>query len=249
MEQAPASTMRQRVPRCAFKWIKRFALCLLLGAVVNVGVAWGLLRFGSGIVAGDRWSRVSHWPIQVPDTWPSPDVLLKSQDGAVREYRYIASDPANPIGDRFETDFERTHTVWIIESGWPMRSLRQWMKLWAVGDATPPRDFELTLHYSIETTALNAWIDRYIHVSGSWPLPWMPMVLGFATNTLFYGAVLFVPLFGVGVLKRRRRMKRGLCVRCAYDITGLSVCPECGQERKASGSRQQATGNPEKGAE
>ncbi len=49
---------------------------------------------------------------------------------------------------------------------------------------------------------------------------------------------LLLPLFAAypvaafirGPLRRRRRRKRGLCVRCGYSLTGnvTGVCPECG---------------------
>jgi hypothetical protein len=43
------------------------------------------------------------------------------------------------------------------------------------------------------------------------------------------------PLFVVGLagaLRRRRRRRKGLCVKCGYDLTGLPQrrCPECGTE-------------------
>ena len=38
--------------------------------------------------------------------------------------------------------------------------------------------------------------------------------------------------FACGPLRRHRRRKRGLCVRCGYNLTGLMEprCPECGTE-------------------
>ena len=58
--------------------------------------------------------------------------------------------------------------------------------------------------------------------------------------------VLFPSLIGVGVLaaypttafnrgpfRRWRRHRKGLCIRCGYDLAGnvSSVCPECGEAR------------------
>ena len=65
----------------------------------------------------------------------------------------------------------------------------------------------------------NSWGYRMIHVRISL---WLVAMLSGA-----YPAVAFVR----GPLRRRRRRRRGLCVRCAYDLTGnkSGVCPECGQ--------------------
>lgn len=49
------------------------------------------------------------------------------------------------------------------------------------------------------------------------------------------GAAVFV-LAGAGLLVRGRRVRRGACVSCGYDLRGLregAACPECGPERTA----------------
>src|SRR5205085_1739279 len=64
-------------------------------------------------------------------------------------------------------------------------------------------------------------------------LPFGPVWPGSAINTIFYAAVLvggwllFVAPFK---LRRWRRIKRGHCVKCNYDLTGAAHerCPECG---------------------
>ena len=54
---------------------------------------------------------------------------------------------------------------------------------------------------------------------------------GFAVNTLFYAAILALPL-SIFPLRRRLRARRGRCPKCNYDLAGLAgPCPECGTER------------------
>jgi hypothetical protein len=54
---------------------------------------------------------------------------------------------------------------------------------------------------------------------------WAPFVILAAYPTL---------AFFRGPLRRYRRRRKGLCVKCAYDLTGnvSGVCPECGTEVK-----------------
>ena len=61
-------------------------------------------------------------------------------------------------------------------------------------------------------------------------LPLIPIWPGFAINTVFYAVVLWLLFAAPFVVRRRRRIRRGLCPKCAYDLRGThaSVCPECG---------------------
>ena len=63
------------------------------------------------------------------------------------------------------------------------------------------------------------------------PLPLRPVWPGFAINTLFYAAILWggwLLLAAPFALRRRRRIKRGLCPACAYPVGASDVCTECG---------------------
>ena len=53
-------------------------------------------------------------------------------------------------------------------------------------------------------------------------------------NTAFYGAVLWMLSFVPATLRAVHRRKRGLCIKCGYDLRGdLSYgCPECGWRRE-----------------
>ena len=65
-----------------------------------------------------------------------------------------------------------------------------------------------------------------------WPraLPLRPVWPGFAINTLFYAAILWLIIPGPFVLRRLIRRRRGLCPACGYDLRHAEheACPECG---------------------
>jgi hypothetical protein len=55
---------------------------------------------------------------------------------------------------------------------------------------------------------------------------------GFAINTVFYAATLWLLFAAPFALRKWRRIKHGLCPKCGYDlrggVAGSAVCPECG---------------------
>ena len=65
-------------------------------------------------------------------------------------------------------------------------------------------------------------------------LPLSPIWPGFAVNTAFYAAPLWL-LFAVmpRAVRRHLRRRRGRCLKCGYDLRGdlAGGCPECGWNR------------------
>lgn len=59
-------------------------------------------------------------------------------------------------------------------------------------------------------------------------LPTRPLWPGFAINTVFYAAILWLLFAAPSALQRRRRIKRGLCPKCAYPVGTNERCTECG---------------------
>ena len=59
-----------------------------------------------------------------------------------------------------------------------------------------------------------------------------PLWPGFAINTVFYAAILCLLFAAPFALRRRRRIKRGLCPACAYPVGDSEVCTECGKPAK-----------------
>ena len=113
--------------------------------------------------------------------------------------------------------------------------------------ALPPSRFHLDQEPSIQEIAYgwplisafsrDGWISRG---EGGLVIPWFskydkrtlplrPIFPGFAIDTIFYAAMLWLPFAAFGRIRRRRRIKRGLCPACAYPIGESGVCTECGK--------------------
>ncbi len=60
-------------------------------------------------------------------------------------------------------------------------------------------------------------------------IPYRPIWPGFAINTIFYAATFWLLIPGPFALRRFRRVRRGLCPKCAYPVGDSSVCTECGK--------------------
>jgi len=91
----------------------------------------------------------------------------------------------------------------------------------------------LEWHYGwpSETFAGRCWHRPELSSNELFPL--LPIWPGFAINTVFYAVVLWLLFAAPFALRRWRRIRRGLCPKCAYDLRGTqtSVCPECGATR------------------
>ncbi len=59
-------------------------------------------------------------------------------------------------------------------------------------------------------------------------LPYFPIWPALAINVGTHSLAWFVVLSGIVVLRGFIRTARGKCAKCAYDVTRLSQCPECG---------------------
>ncbi len=66
-------------------------------------------------------------------------------------------------------------------------------------------------------------------------LAYNPIWSGLIGNSVVYGGVWFVALVGGGYLRRVRRVRRGRCPMCRYDIASdvWGGCSECGWGRES----------------
>ncbi len=222
--------------------LTKLVVFLLLGAVVNVAVAWGLAvrpysgaSFSSWPSDGYEWTspdgfdtyiwkRTGEWRVSqdrmnktVFRLGPAPPKLNDSQYlDLIPDWSAFAEPEvrARPDADRFEEQ----------ASGWPLLCLRLDGPLfWFVnGHASP-----------------------YSEMSGRLELPWFeppwrnvvpyhPIWPGFAINTTLYASVLLLLALVPFTARRMIRRKRGHCIKCGYDLRGEpdAGCPECGWRRE-----------------
>ncbi|MCI0364849.1 MAG: hypothetical protein L0219_13300 [Phycisphaerales bacterium] len=60
-------------------------------------------------------------------------------------------------------------------------------------------------------------------------MPYRPIVVGFALNTLFYGILLLALRAAIVKQIGSRRLRQGLCPQCKYPIGASETCTECGK--------------------
>jgi hypothetical protein len=210
---------------------RRLAIAILLlgGAVVNIAVAWMLMAAPNAsftqteltvrIATHEEAQRITA-RLQPPDDWPIINTWYHlSQRGCS-----LTAAAASPNGV----------IVWSgrrIDVGWPARSM-MFVRL----ETRDPALRSLPGAWREERLSLSLERPSALLPGPAWfetprdRIPLTPVLPGFLLNTLFYAAVLRVPLMFFP-LRRWRRRRRGRCVECNYDLTGIDApCPECGKE-------------------
>lgn len=217
---------------------------LVLGGVVTVAVAWGFaLRLPAtaddGVAylsyqddltliiqqrRGDVRLTAHHGRNTAFMGWPEIDrktyeAMLPRESGFhdvkwIKEQLFLAKPPMGA-----SALIEHSH-------GWPMLTLMGSMRFTYNWNASRTQSDGL---YEIGPLSLGPFStgQSYWRV-----LPLRPMWPGFAVNTVLYGFVLWLMVAMMFALRKQRRIRRGLCWRCAYNLRSMpvtsSACPECG---------------------
>ena len=188
-------------------------ILLVLGAVVNVGVAWGcavVLRWREPVPMSYGHVALS-WPCQVPDDWPTFPYANQLNSKTSFGRTTLTGRTGDTGGGRLNNLYVVPIHGWAFKHsfGWPRRSLSFDEVL---------HDGKILRHGALElppAVGRGRWYSR---------LPVCPSWFGFAVNTLLYAVILWLP-FGT---RRLIRARRGLCPACAYPVGESPVCTECG---------------------
>ena len=226
----------------------KLVVFLILGAIVNVAVAWGIL-------AATVWLNSTEEPEQEVGFWPPDNPEWEIE---MLRYKGHASFVCN--------NFSRVHSEFFF------RPIREWLPRWAFCRTESPTTVHglpiymgngglveqaagwplLALQSPYRWTFIpsDGWTtqvellgpgivvstDRKHKIIGlPFVLPLRPIWPGFAINTMFYVALLWLLTLGPFTARRMIRRKRGRCIKCGYDLRGTEheVCPECGKELSA----------------
>ena len=198
------------------------ASLLLAGAIVNVAVAWGCAIWPPRIVG------YAHYALPASEQkWFRPISRIEFQSllggrtdfrGETRRWRIAAQLP--------ETQ-PPVLAIQILQSyGLPFRALEHEME--SIVDQPNGGNERVTWRWAMIQNVPSSRSDDTPN------LPLRPVWIGFFINSCIYALALFaivwafiaVPL----VLRRRRRMQRGLCPACTYPVGTSEVCTECGKQ-------------------
>ena len=186
------------------RWVLTILLFLLLGAIVNVAVAWAI---ASSVrveydISSERLVRLDGGPFWWTD---HSDAYANQQVGEV-QFRgwgrsgYFLGGP--------------DYGVTFMRCGWPTRSMQHAVEWFGRPLSKAFRAIQLPSNLATDPSL------KYVPLQPIWP--------GFAINTAFYAGVLWLLFAATFALRRWRRIKRGLCPKCAYPVGTSDVCTECG---------------------
>ncbi len=137
-----------------------------------------------------------------------------------RQYREIVGETENGqlIVEGNYSPLRTTLVPDTVRAGWPMRS--------CLGNADRLNETRRWATRVIYPSLIVP--ERWRLLSARPRLPRQPIWPGFAINTIFYAAILWLP-FAPLLLRRYVRVRRGQCIECGYDLRGgdHGVCPEC----------------------
>ncbi len=215
------------------KWARRIFVFLVLGAIVNVAVAWGCV-VAHGEVSND-------FEIYCHPGKPASRIYSFSligyqivSDNDVDAPMYtllfgLAGDKPEPYTGWMWWPKVRTWEGGHIGVGWPAPALcatvtQEWGPIGEPGGRKVHT--RLDYGYMPEMTQLpdSLFQDRIPMI-----FPYRPVWAGFAANTLLYGAVLAAIAWCARYVRRARRLRRGQCPACGYPRGTSPVCTECGE--------------------
>ncbi len=196
--------------RCLIKLV----LFLLLGAVVNVAVAWGCAARRS---TWPTYRSENHLPDKGELRWwhdNAPDGFV-ARPAEVGGFYGLGTSVVVMLDRQLEASTSAPSNVIRYRAGLPMRTFEG--SVWV----------DMNRRRVTEQHAVKIWGDRP-------PIPFQLLWVGFAINTIFYAAILWLLTLGPFTARRMIRRKRGHCIKCGYDLRGdfSAGCPECGWRRE-----------------
>ena len=215
-------------------------LFLILGAITTIAVAWGCAMWvdrGQAKLVEGRTMHGYVWVVHRGSAPGSEFVLwVKTYGNFVAAF---PDDEGNLPLDLIPSWSTISHEInparpkrYGLQSqmqdarGWPMLSMRcTFLRTRSVVGGRTRQEVVSGLEMSPRI-----WASGNCSYRKARALPYIPIPLGFVVNTLFYAAFIGLSIAGRSAGRRVIRRKRGLCIKCGYDLRNVEheKCPECG---------------------
>jgi hypothetical protein len=236
--------------------VVKLAIFLILGAIINVAVAWGfalwqdamprfLLPFPYGVShdGNSTWDvrrvrrsgtdMVVLIPMRLRMPYLAPDADRAAMKAHVLKLRAKARDPKTPFDEVLELPMIQL-PYWSQGRTPPDEAQRACLNCFVAEEARGwPMQSLLSFHFRGLGKPGEEWAWHIGGIQSSGlprQLPLKPIWPGFAINSAINATALWLLVAALFAYRRHRRIKRGLCPACAYDLRGSdsSICPECG---------------------
>lgn len=197
--------------------------CLIAGLAINILVAWGVAAWAP-LPAAATFQKLKEGPLDRvwmrPPDWPAPNVIARRT--AIGRENWQFNYFADVSGSAQVTGDYATH---LFRVGWPFLTLEN-----STGyrdGAGPLADYWGQRTLVFPDRVRPAWTFRMGREYATY-IPTRPMWMGIVFNTIIYATLVGSSILLLGHLRRVRRRRRVLCVRCGYPVSGIAMCPECG---------------------
>lgn len=211
------------------------------GLLASLLMAWGVLALrGSSnaviesLLSSEQGKEMTWYSMELEESKRGWIFTPTRRAFSISALRRISSSHANQDGWKWEPgklprwvrvrdkDSQPGQYLINFSVGWPMRMLSAQISVavpshWVVQGGVEVR--------GIPFGKQTARTSRLI-------LPLTPLVMGVIANMSFFAIIIWLVRNRIQVVRNRYHRLRNLCPHCAYDITGLTTCPECGQEVK-----------------
>lgn len=206
------------------RWALRIAIFLLLGAIVNVAVAWVI------VLANDDVEKPPLVATQLPNRISHTRLGVSTRFG----YQFVSDYGRGPLGFLGKLQSYQGRIWWSnpecngpefwnhVGAGWPMLSLSASTHTILDLEAKDKADRVVHRHGGI---ALNQAAPSNTPVV----LPVRPLWTGFIVNVLVYATSLGMLMLGPTAIRSLRCRWRGVCLACGYPRGTSPVCTECGE--------------------
>lgn len=209
----------------------KLVLFLILGAMVNVAVAWGCAYWIglTSVIAREtspkRYS-MSTWQVfghfdRIGASrmgWRLPPFIVIDDVRTLNIDSYIQTLP--------QEDVPHMQLGEVLDRrGFPMLS----MECEFINTTDKPWNPIYQVEYGIMLETTPGSDERGLRA-----IPLRIIWLGFVLNTIIYAVLLWLLTLGPFTARRMIRSKRGRCIKCGYDLRGDFElgCPECGLGRQ-----------------
>lgn len=239
------------------RWARRCIALLAAGAALTIAIAWacasavrlpatGRVVFsstpGSLPSTATWWSRpgairfafIYDTP-SVAGTWDRQVVAKAAADQTAANLRLYLEQSSWPAWGRAPDPAADPSIMWagVVQDarGWPAPAM--WCE-WTYDSSRMRRPAfgprVLDARGGVDLTARTV---RLLAPTDLRAIPLRPVWWGLILDTLFYAAVLAIPVAAAGPIRARHRRGRNRCPRCGYSLAGQRAvgCPECGWKR------------------